>query len=98
MTAVSTSAFPLAAAQKLAPHRALLIEIVLCSVPAMTLLSLRQLHAAAYYFFGVLGLLLSYKLISKDAKGTLCLIIGSIPGMMLFRSLVAYSSVEVILA
>jgi O-antigen ligase len=90
-------AAPFPFARKLAPDWPLLIEIAVCSVPAMALVALTLLRPAAFYFFAVHGLLLSYKMVRRDPKGMMCLILGCLPAAMLLRNFFSYSSVEVIL-
>jgi O-antigen ligase len=95
---VETAPNGLVIAQRLSPHRSLLMEIAVCSVPPMALLALSQLTLAGLYFFLVFLLLLAGRLVRKDPKGMMCLIIGCMPPLMLFRNSLSYSSVEVILA
>ncbi len=81
----------------MSPHRSILVQIAVASVPSMTLLMLGLLTAAGLCFFLVFLSLLSYRMVTRDPKGMMTTIIGCMPLLMLLRNALSYSSVEIIL-
>jgi O-antigen ligase len=78
-------------------NRGLLLQVVVCVVPAM--LALRAGHAAvaAHWFFTTLLGFLGANLILGGAASSLSLIIAVLPGLMLLRNYFLYNSVGVLL-
>lgn len=64
----------------------------------MGLLMFGQLTGAGICFFLIFLSLLSYRIVTKDPKGMMTIVIGCMPLMMLLRNALSYSSVEMILA
>jgi hypothetical protein len=88
---------PAICARRLAPNWAILAQITVCTIPPMALIAFSQLRAAGIYFFVLLLILLSYRLVRRDHKGMMSMIVGCMPVLMLLRNSLSYSSVELIL-
>jgi len=89
---------PTVCARRLAPNGVILGQIAVCTLPPMALIALSLVRPAGICFFAVLLIVLSYRLVRRDHKGMMSIIIGCLPVLMLLRNSLSYSSVELILA
>lgn len=75
----------------------LLAQIALCVIPAFTLVGLGMFSLGGRYYFLCLFVLLACLALRGQSLGFLCLIVGTIPALMLFRNEFYYSGVQVLL-
>ena len=75
----------------------LLAQIALCVIPAFTLVGLGRLSLGGQCFFLCLLALLAGLALRGQSLGFLCLIVGTLPAMMLLRNEFYYSGVQIIL-
>jgi hypothetical protein len=76
----------------------MLLQIIVCVVPAMALLAVaRPEHAARWLFLTVI-VLGSLTMLFKGPEYALALVVGSLPGTMLLREFFLYNSIILLLA
>lgn len=78
-------------------YSGILLQVFICIVPSMVLLSLGDYGLASRVFYILFGLGLSRALIRKNAPEITCFIVACLPGLMLLRDFYYYSSVQVFL-
>jgi O-antigen ligase len=73
-------------------HMQVLLEVVICVVPAMTLVGFGALYAGSIWLFGSVLLFMAHNFIARQQADAVALVVALVPAMMLLRGAFFYSA------